>query len=337
MIVKIYNLNKTTNFIIAFIIFCLAFWGIRYTSDWEAYETFFFDSSLSRDVAFKYLANWFVRMGLEYIDLFRLHIVIIACLFAALSNILRINPIVCVLLLLLLNYVAMGNQIRFFIAWPLAVISFYYYVCKGSKTYCVILAIISVLFHFSTLILHVLLLWGYKFLINKSVRSQIFIIFFLNIFLLGSLQSFVFLKPEYGAYFGVSLTSSFMGGIYNLIYPLMVFPFIMTISKLIGDDLKDNEYYKFLYTLSIVPFVFCFLGIKYQVLVSRFILTLFPVWIALFLYIKRKKHNLSSLANCAITVIVLVFFIFRYIMPFVVGLPAEYLIEAKLMLNSYHL
>ena len=61
---KVYVLKySTVGWVIALFIFIIAFWGVRYNSDWEGYSYFYTHSDQSPDIAFGMLSDIFVEIG----------------------------------------------------------------------------------------------------------------------------------------------------------------------------------------------------------------------------------------------------------------------------------
>ncbi len=89
---KVYVLKySTVGWVIALFIFIIAFWGVRYNSDWEGYSYFYTHSDQSPDIAFGMLSDIFVGYDFEYYYLYRFHIIVMSLAFLFLRLNLQID------------------------------------------------------------------------------------------------------------------------------------------------------------------------------------------------------------------------------------------------------
>ncbi|WP_065219912.1 MULTISPECIES: EpsG family protein [Butyricimonas] len=326
--------------IFAAVIFVLAYWGINYMSDWEGYEHFFYYPEKSRDVLYAFLSEIFKDKGYSFTDLYKFHILLISFSYICLFKSLKINPILIVLVSLAFNYVAIGNQIRYYLAFPLTLYAFLRWV-KKEYIFAIILLIISVLEHKSAIILFSVLAIFRKYLYKCSFQKQFLLILLANViifFLFDYSSSF---DEKYDDYKKISQISSLTGGVFNVMPYLLSIYSCVKINNMFrkGDlELTRSPNYIFLYTCSIAPTVFLFSGLYIQILANRFIIAMFPIWIAFFIYsfrnstLKKTRKTISMMAW--ISMIVLMFW--KFCLNPLLGI-VDYFVEMYLMLSSYQI
>lgn len=330
------NNKQIVQSICAIVIFALAFWGIHYTSDWAAYRHYFDNPGESRDFFFGLLSEYFKGKNYSFEMLYRVYISLIALSYVYLFNKIKSNPIVLVLTLLIFNYVAMGNQIRFFLAFPCCLLAFYEFLEK-KYILTVIFLTISILNHKTAILLFSALI-GFNFFAYKlKPNKQIIIIILSNIaiyILLNYISSF---DEKYNAYNTVNRLSSFLGGIFNVFPYLFPIYFIYRINKKIKKGIMtgNSVVYRFLYVCSIAPTAFLFSGIYIQVLTNRFIIAFLPIWLGYFLYVNKNIKTQNQTSKTLIFTLMLIS-VWNFIVKPLLGFN-EYFIETALMLDSYSL
>lgn len=333
------SIKYYSNFLwcISFCIFLFPFWGLNYTSDWNAYEYTFNNPSFSRDYLLAVLSEFFYNQGYEFKDLYHVHIIAIAFCYLYLFKILNVNPFWFTLLVILFYYVPIANQIRFFLALPLTLIGFYKFVYKKyvSSVLCLAIAILS---HYTSILLISSLLVFYR-IQNKSILFQFIYLTSANIIvavLLGFTSAF---NERYTGYQNSGQISSALGGIYNL------FPYLLPLCLIVAFDIvikqstqkRVSTYYKFLYVSSISTCIFIIGGIQTQILTHRFLCSLLPVWGGYFLYCSnnkalRKSHRFKFYWTLSLVLICF----WKYILSPYLNVDSS-LKEISLMLFSYDL
>lgn len=341
--VRVVNPKNESRFsvFISLLIFIIAFWGVTYTTDWNGYEMFYETGLESRDLAFDFLSEKFRDMGLDYRNLYQFHIILIASLYIVFFHRVSNKTLLLVLFCLLTNYVAIGNQIRFFVAFPLALLATHKFVMSGikNKVLSCFLMVLSVLFHFSMIIYYALFFSFYYFLERKSVKIQIISIVLGNIVLLYLLSYSSLIDDQYVDYFEKSHLSSFSGGLLTAFPAIFSWCLVFRFRLLshLNNSVLYEDWCKFLYVSSISTSMILFAGLSMQVFISRFILTVIPLCILYLLYGQEvcSSAALRSRTNSYILSIVLVSLASRYLFPFVLGIFPEYCIYAIEMLTSY--
>lgn len=334
---KSISVYVNTKYFFAIFLFALSFWGIRYTSDWEGYVYAFYHTEWSRDIAFSFLSDYFIEKGWQFRDLFHFHITLMAVLYATMYRRLKVNPIIFVALTVFMNYIGFGNQIRYYVAFSLALNAcFSWY--KQKYVYSICFFVIAMLFHYTVIIFFALFVLM-TYLIKKNNWRRLFaIICLLNVILfLVVYKSNFMLEEQYATYKNTNLTSSFVGGLFNLT-PLIIPIFYLRVIARKG-TLKINEETKFLYILCISTFPLFLLAIYMQIMGSRLMMALLPFYLCFFAKVRSHSAHQYVKAICdnAITLTLLYFILWRFIIPSLFGINGPTLVELQMMLKSYTL
>ncbi|MBD5355782.1 MAG: EpsG family protein [Bacteroides sp.] len=325
------------SYLIAFLMLVLPFWGLHYTSDWEGYEYSFYHPIFSRDIGFSILAVLFTSYGLDYQNLFQFHILLIALSYLNLCRYIRIKPLILVVILLYFYYVQIGNQIRYYLAFPLILYSSYLLYNK-SLIKALIVITISITFHKSVIIL----LGAYIvffYVSKKTTNTQLLAIILSNIivgFAVGLIQMY---DPQYEDY--QEQVSSFAGGLFNSFPYILIISWIFRLNQFIlrkYRTIRKDTIYKWLYILSVGSSCFLLAGFKMQILTNRFVASLIPIWFAYFLYIKNSSvpQVCRIKAENYIKLCILLFLAWRYVVRPVMGFGTSSS-EMSMMINSYYL
>lgn len=325
--------HSRLSYVLSLILFIIPFWGLSYTSDWVAYNYYFDHPEESRDIVFGYLSSCFRDNGFSYEDLFKFHIILIGLLYQTIFWKLKSKPLFPTLCLIIFMYVQIGNQIRFYSALPLAILSFLYYTRK-KHFFSTFLIVISVLFHTSAVLFYISILIFYNYIIINKFSHQ-FIYLLLSNFGIWCLIGLTGLfNPKYLYYLGEP--SSIVGGIFNGFSSLVSISLIFIFTKS-NPNILRLQIYKILYTLCISTSIFFMAGCQIQILTNRFISSMLPFWV-IYLMSITQWNNLSSKIKAkakSISVFLIVFLLFwKFVLSVELGVDS-YLIEVFLMLDSY--
>ena len=323
------------SYVLVFIIFLLAYWGVTYTADGKGYEMFFQGKLESRDKGFEFLALLFDNLGYGYSYLYRFHIVCMALFYILFLKCVKSPPYILIAFLIV-NYVALGNQIRFYVALPLSYIALYELGVKRKYISYLLLSGLSIMFHSTLIILHGCVLL-YCFIINRRFSKRTVIMVLLsNMFIWLILHKGLSVAEQYGSYLSKDGASSTGGGVYNLVPSLIAFLVIYALKRQLQSCSNYDATLRFIYVLSFSTSMLLLISIHVQIFANRFISSCFLVWltycISAKVYLPKSKKYLANLATVSI---VIVFFLWSYIMPYLMGLTPHSLIEAGLMLESY--
>lgn len=328
-----------TSISLALFIFIFAYWKITYTVDWEGYEYLFAHPDESRDYMQAVISQYMGDNGFSYQDFFKLHILLISICYVKLFSDLKANPLFFVLLLLSCNYVAIGNQIRFFVSFPLAFIALHQYINKRYILF-LLFGSLSIAFHYSIIILFITFLIFYHLFSKRSIFSQILYVIGGSLLISLLIRSGFYIQEQYLSYFSHSYISSILGGLLTMLPSLISFFLVWCMHYRVRQNVPQvlcNQQYLFLFTSSVCTSVLVFLGFSMQIFVSRFMTPMLPLWIIYMLKSGQLSGSLSVKwqAVFSIVVIIAVFLASRYIIPFVLGIYPEYTNEMMLMIKSY--
>ena len=325
-----------SNFIIAIFLFVLAFWGIHYTADWEGYTYAFYNTDMARDRAFSFLAEFFYEKGLNYRDLFHFHIVLMGVLFSIFYYKLKANPILFVALTLFVGYVGIGNQIRYYVAFPLVLMACLYWF-KKKRMMSIICFLIALYFHYTIIIVYFLFIFM-DLVINRAEKRKWQIIVLMNLFIFFLVYKSNFMMEEqYSAYKNLDKTSSFAGGLFNLT------PLIISIYYLKNISLREVQLFnteaEFLYILLISSLPLFFLSIYMQITGSRMLMALLPCYMCFFVKARRCINDIHTRKMCTRAIsLTLVYFVFwRFFIPLLCGVNGAMITELRMMVESYYL
>ena len=292
---------------LALFIFIFAYWKITYTVDWEGYEYLFAHPDESRDYMQAVISQYMGDNGYSYQDFFKLHILIISICYVKLFSDLKANPLFLVLLLLSCNYVAIGNQIRFFVSFPLAFLALHQYINR-KYIISILLAILSVAFHYSIIILFVSFLVFYHFFSKGSFVRQFLYVIGGSLLISFLIRSGYYVQEQYLSYFKHSFISSVLGGLLTMLPSLIGFSLVWymhyRVKRKAPHILFDNQYL-FLFTASVCTSVLVFLGFSMQIFISRFMTPLLPLWIIYMIKSGQLSKSLSIKRQATFFVIVI--------------------------------
>jgi hypothetical protein len=145
---KLFNntFKKCINILLPVLLGLLVFYNISYTDDIHAYYDFYTSGEVG-DYGFKILQDVGHYLNLDFLQFENLTYFLILLLFSLVFYKYRVNTYLGICLTILLNYVQIANQLRYFLAVPILLLSFYYFFISKKRFCGVILAIIAFLFH----------------------------------------------------------------------------------------------------------------------------------------------------------------------------------------------
>lgn len=289
---------RLIEYIAAALLFALAFWGIHYTADWDTYANMFAnDMYPNSDIAFGALTYLLKACGIyDYRVLFHIHVLLMALLYPLLFVKMRENPFFYVLLFVVINYVPVANQIRYYVAFPLAFLSIYYFVNEKYIRFAII-ALLAICFHKTMLAIIALCAVFYLLVARKWNHNMGFICFAAgNILLMILLVNPEFVTNDYFEEYipYMDMSSTFAGGLYNSLPSLLGLFSVFFVHRFLYKRkirLIKKRKYKYLLTCSLATSVFLLVGFWIQILVHRMIFPLAVVWIVFLLYVYRNSKD----------------------------------------------
>ena len=338
------KLYKKVIFIISLLFFYFLFIGIRDSADWEMYENVFNYEEYYTDFLFRYISLFVVFLGYSFEELFVLHILLYGYFFVKFASHFTQNIFLVIGFYIVLTYVPLANQIRYFLALSLFFNGLHcYYLGKSKTSY--IYFFFSLLSHSSMLILFSFLFVEKKVGMKNFAKTMLtysFIFFFsfnfmLSFGILDLLGQFhmkeYFESDDYG--------SSIFGGVFN------EFPFICILISLyyfLEKTIKENLFlledkvFVFLYKLTFYSVLFVPISFNFQIIGHRYVQAFIIVWLCLLVYtIKHIEIKKKIIQNYVILSSYIIFMIFYlYYLPIIVfGMPnALYYLEFIRSFNS---
>lgn len=318
--------------------FILAFWGVTYTADWAGYEQSFENDLERRDLAFGFIGSIMANLGqFEYQSVYRAHVVLMGILFPFFISRWQKNPFFVSTIFVILTYVGLANQIRFYVAFPLVLIGFYALICKKNWFSFALFSVLAYVFHSSILFFIVVVLFFYFHILKRErlVTNIVLINIFLAIISFWGLKFINQLIGEFSVYLVSDKLSTLAGGIYSAFPSMLAIGLVLFSNhklKRTNPDLLSNNYYKYLLVLSVATSVLLTLSFRTQIVRHRFIAPLLLIWIIYFLFVGKNSKHLKQFSRLSIVVIVLITAAWQTIVPFYLGV-SDTLIDPELILT----
>lgn len=298
--------------------FSLGFVG--YTPDREGYE-YWLEFDVGRDFLFNLFASFASDYGYGYQFVHGLFIFLsMLLLWFFVSRFLR-GFFLVIIFFLLLQYLYLATQIRFFPAFYSMLIALYFFLVPRSLWAFVFFALLAGFFHISALFLLVYLVfdrWVEKLSVVKLVPVSL-VFFFSVAILIPSLFALVRNQRlmQLLGYFDMADYASVLGGLFY-VFPVLfssltiylVFGRQVSANKWIGVDLRA----RFLYGLSVFPLVIIPVGGIIQVIAQRFVMPLFLVQLVFIFYVSVNSNGRARFNYfCLGVFLFLIYFLFSYL------------------------
>ena len=326
--------------IFSLLIFCLSFWGIKYTDDWYGYLHFFNNPESSPDILFGLISYFFKYVGYTYVEVFQFHIFLIGIFYIKFISRFTSKTILITILLVLGSYLTIANMIRYHLAFSIFLVSGYSFFYSKKKIFAISLMILSVLAHKAILPLFAILFIYKRISTYSSLQLHKYTLTVgISILIIFNILTHI-LTGHFQSYLGKTWESSMIGGIYNLVPILLMYLLVClkhSYYKKKSPKIYEDKKYKFLFVISTFSFVFVFISLQIQIFAHRYIYFFFIVWLIYFIYplnfLNRTKNKISIIFQ---TIFVsLLFFIWNYIMPILVLGNRETYIKIIETISSY--
>lgn len=294
--------------------------GITYTADYEMYEYYFDQDSEKMDAAFIYLTGLFKEYKLSFHDLYIFHIVTSLLAYSYFISRFTKNVFYVLVIFLVLYYVPYVNQIRYYLGFPMFLLSIYFLLIRKKYLPFILFALLAFFCHSAIVILYTFIPCFYFLSTKKYLKTMV------TSSLVGFVLMFVLFKmgltetlEHFGAYFDKSSTSSTLGGIFNALPYFVYIIYILKINKEYTqrtENYEDDIIYTFLSKLTFFTIIFIPASLFIQILGHRYVFPFIIVWVIFFLYtirtlpIKRKTFKMLEF----LCIHILAFLIF-YILP----------------------
>lgn len=301
------KIKTVFNYLILAFGYLLTFYFVEWTVDMYNYEHMLSDiDRYSTDIFFTWIAKYAEQHNYSYSDVYHFHIVLQAIFFSLFSAKEFKSPILPCIITILLNFVNIANQMRFFLGFWAFLYGMTFYDKKRSIYY--LLGLFACLNHITLCILFICMPLR-PFLLNIS-KKRYFI--FATILLIISPLIQVILPTffeSFSVYLEQDMQSSVLGGLFS-IFPIFFFVLCFYSSQTTREncnpDLSNN---RLIETLSIFSFLFIPLSIVFQIFAHRFVFTFISLWIA-YIIDENENNRTSNIFVGALSIFTIIWFYF---------------------------
>jgi len=328
------------NSITGLVIFYISLLFITNNVDWEGYELMFEDLIVSQDLLFRVISDCFQKIGYNYTEVYRLHILLIGIFFLLFVSKFTEDRLFVLVSILIVLFVPLSNQIRYYLAFALFLGYSYYLIIKKRWFISIVFAILSILSHKGIILLLFFPLIFYFTKPDELIRRLT--IYSVALFILTLLILKIelgLLIDHYRDYFMEGHISSIKGGIFSAIPSFLFIVFVIVLHNSLKRDFPDlmqDRKYKFLYYLSVYSIIFIPVGFILQIISHRYNDTLIIVRLSYVLYSFNYIKKTQQIPNRLIAIESLLFvnYLFLYIVPSLINLTPKRLIDTIDQINS---
>lgn len=201
--------------------------GIRDNSDWKMYYYFFKLGNEETDLMFVLLAKLFKTAGFEFADLYTFHMVSIIMLFVLVISRYTRNWFYVLYIFLVLDYVHLTNQIRYYFGFPILMLGLYYMMYRKKYTLSILLLFLALLFHKGLFMLLLFIPAYYLIPVGHYIRVILWLSTALTVVVVAVVNFGVGISLEhFDNYLGREYEASLMGGLFNALPYLIYLTFI---------------------------------------------------------------------------------------------------------------
>lgn len=320
----------------------IVFGGITETTDWSGYELIFENDEFPIDFTFRFLSTQTKLLGLNFIDLYQFHVFWTGALLIFFISRFTSNIFFVMSFLIIILFIPLANQIRFFLSLSLFINAIYFLCIKRNKFLFWILATLSVLTHIAI----VPLLMFCKLYFIKNDKKYFKIIFLISIlstiltavfFNLNGVLAGIGLRENLDAYIQDDYATSFMGSLFLTLPVLLIVIIIFTCKMYFTKKISyfKDEKLQFLYRLTIFSFLFIPPSFFTQIIFSRYCLSLSFIWILVILKSTEYDNLIKRVRIITILFVGLwIFVLYIYLIPLIILNSDDSLKKIALILYS---
>ena len=269
-------------------LYVLTFYFIEWTEDRYNYEQLLTNiDNYKTDIFFTWIARFAERRNLSYDEVYHFHIILQAIFFGLFSMKTFKKPLFPCIIVILLNFVNIANQLRFFVGlWAfLYGLTFY----NKRRLLYILLGVFACLNHITLCILFFCIPLKKRLL---SINNKRYLMIALSVFFLTPLMIFVLpdFLMSFSKYVEQDHQSSILGGVFNL-FPTFFFVYLFYKRRArVGKTEKTDD--RLVETLCIFSFLFIPLSVIFQLFSQRFVFTFICFWIAYLLDNEEKTKRI---------------------------------------------
>ena len=310
--------KNTLNISLTLMAFLMSFYlfkDIRYTDDFDVYESFYYNfSETSGDIGYVFLEEIGKYFHLTFYQFYNFVVGLQLVLFICLYRKYKVNEVIGLFGTILILYVQMANQIRFFLALPLFLIAVNYLFCNKNFIFAAILLFVSCSFHNGIIALLSFIplyyLVEYKHIKKSRILFLLAVIGLLGLYVYPILYENMVNSAERFERYNESVSR--LVTLYYMVFPCSSLWIVYNTYKNINIYKCSNEvrlsYYLTFFV--IIWMVVSFSGI--QIINARYVNALFPMWLTCMLMpLRIKKENKYS----GIIFFLAIAFLCKYVLP----------------------
>jgi hypothetical protein len=322
-------------------IFFILLLGVKETADSEGYMNFFENDEVKTDFLFRNLSTLFTNFGMEYYQLFQFHVILFGILYTFFISRFTNNIFLILIFYLLMLYVPLANQIRYYLAFGFFLNAIYLLYFSKKKYLAYLFIIISILSHSAITLFYGFIILN-KFSQNNNYLKRCLIIslvFFALIFSLNSLGLNAFIG-NYELYFSNDAMSSLLGGVFNALPNIIIIILLYIRAKIAlkkHEVFKQDKSFQILYRLSFYSVIFMPASLYIQILSHRYIQASLIIWLCFYCYTLTLEKSFKVVFNhiiCLTGVIIGLFYYTYFFSEIALGETSFYLKEFIRSFNS---
>ena len=328
---------KRTVFAFAFLVYISFFIAITDTTDWKGYVYMFQHDEFPTDLMFRFLSNLAKNFGYEFIHVYKLHIILSGLFFINFLSKFTRNTIFIVFMLVLLSYVQLANQIRYFLGFSIFLNAYYY--LNKRIILGMLLLILSIICH--TGIIALILVSLPAMLIKSPRRLFIWMIAVatgITVFFKPVLTSIGLNQEKLGIYLGSDYSTSIMGTLFQVapVIVLTLMSLILVRRRLWAINSSDESF--ILYRLATVSLTFLPISFISQIFFWRYTFPMLFVW-ALTIMCVQEKGSLRKImvSNSYLFVSQIALHIYYWALPILILDSRDTLDKINLLVGSFAL
>ncbi|MDO9254788.1 MAG: EpsG family protein [Bacteroidales bacterium] len=317
-------LIKVLSLLLGSFVFYALLYNVTYNSDWDAYYNKYYQIAENSDILFNIISSFYLARGSDYSNVYHFHIVLIGIGFFYFASRFSYSGILTIIsIYLLFQLVAVSNQIRYFVAFPLFLIAAYNLIVRQNKFFFFLWGILSVSSHLGIILMYPFIYFYYKISSEQYFKKLILysLVFAGSTYLIYAAFLIYVNFLHFSAYFDQSWLSSFSGGLLNSTIWILWLVYIFLKNKRLSVShskaLETDIKYQFLYKLSLYTVIFFPASLILQILCHRYMIASLIVWIIFIIYsLQYESSLLKRLGAISIFIgLVVVTFIYQYILP----------------------
>lgn len=287
---------------------------VTYTPDWDGYVLFFTNDLITREIIFDFIKSKFIEYGKGYEDYHLVFSFLISILFLLIVFIYSKQNIFLISLIFIpIIFLYQVTQIRFYFSYYLYFLSSYFILVKKKKIG-ILGVLISILNHYSLLLLTPIFYFFYKPKINliKSIFIINIIVWVIFLFLENILLAIFGLDIYYLGYLDQGKISTFAGGVFKF-FPIFVFQ-VYIILKIHQMNLlfDSSAKTKFLIIYILFPMFLILVSLKMQVIGQRFLISSFLFQLLFFFSQFQNRIRAKRIIVHALVVFFSLFYIYHF-------------------------